>query len=526
MNPNPLIKADFPDPDVIRVDDTYYMVSTTMHFMPGCVILRSYNLTDWEILTHVYEALEETDKECLREGQCAYGQGMWAASLRYHQGIFYICFVANDTGKTYLYRSPEITGPWKKSEIEGFYHDSSLLFDDDGRIYLAYGNRQIYIIELNEDLTKPKTGGFHQMVVEDTEDVRLGYEGTHFYKIKGKYYLFFIHWGRADEARRTQACYVADRIEGPYRGGDVLDDDRGYHNQGVAQGGIVDTPEGDWYGILFQDSGAVGRIPVLVPVEWRGDFPVFGVEGRVPRDIACLDNRPGYSYEPVYGGDDFSYEPDAQGNIHLKPWWEWNHIPEPALWRISREKRALELTTGGLCNNVSQAVNTLTQRLMYPGSEVTVTVEGGRLKDGDIAGLCLLQGDYALAGLRREHGRYAAVLLARPGEKENAMAQPADETVGEELARVSLTGPEVTLRVRADFGEMRDMAQFFLQTEEGWRPLGDKIKLHFKLDHFCGCRAGLCCYATEEAGGTAAFTRFTHTIWQAGEGPETLADGT
>lgn len=512
MNPNPLIKADFPDPDVIRVGDTYYMASTTMHFMPGCVILRSYNLTDWEILTHVYEVLEETDEESLRNGRCAYGQGMWAPSLRYHDGIFYICFASNDTGKTYLYRSREITGPWEKNEIEGFYHDGSLLFDDDGKVYMAYGNRQIHIIELKKDLSGPEPGGFHQIVVEDTDEVRLGYEGTHFYKINGKYYLFFIHWGKAPDARRTQACYVAGQIGGPYRGGDVLDDDRGYHNQGVAQGGIVDTPSGDWYGILFQDSGAVGRIPVLVPVMWQDDFPVFGREGKVPENIVCEDNRPGYSYEPVYGGDDFSYIPDRDGKISLHPRWEWNHIPDSSLWRIRPEKGVLELTAGAPCRNVNQAVNTLTQRLMYPGSEVTVTIEGSGLKRGDMAGLCLLQGDYAGVALRRGENGYEAVLFVRPCERENQMAQSADDTAPEECEKISLSGPELRVRLRADFEEMRDTARFYVGTAQGWRPLGGELRMYFKLDHFCGCRAGLFCYAAGEPGGRAAFSRFTHTV--------------
>lgn len=96
---NPVLPLDYPDPDVIRVDDTYYMVSTTMHFMPGCVILRSYNLADWEIYSYVYETLELTDQECLKNGKNAYGQGMWAATLRYEKGMFYLIFVANDTGK-------------------------------------------------------------------------------------------------------------------------------------------------------------------------------------------------------------------------------------------------------------------------------------------------------------------------------------------------------------------------------------------------------------------------------------------
>ena len=162
---NPVLPLDYPDPDVIRVDDTYYMVSTTMHFMPGCVILRSYNLADWEIYSYVYETLELTDQECLKNGKNAYGQGMWAATLRYEKGMFYLIFVANDTGKTYLFRAPDLKGAWQKNEIEGFYHDCSLLFDE-GRAFLAYGNRQIYVMELNEEMTAPKEGGLHKLLVD------------------------------------------------------------------------------------------------------------------------------------------------------------------------------------------------------------------------------------------------------------------------------------------------------------------------------------------------------------------------
>ena len=237
---NPVLPLDYPDPDVIRVDDTYYMVSTTVHFMPGCVILRSYNLADWEIYSYVYETLELTDKECLKNGKNAYGQGMWAATLRYEKGMFYLIFVANDTGKTYLFRAPDLKGPWQKNEIEGFYHDCSLLFDE-GRAFLAYGNRQIYVMELNEEMTAPMEGGLHKLLVLYLDEVYLGYEGTHWYKINGKYYLFFIHYRKGDNTRRSQACYVSDSLAGPYTGGEVLDTDGGYCNQGVAQGGILST---------------------------------------------------------------------------------------------------------------------------------------------------------------------------------------------------------------------------------------------------------------------------------------------
>ena len=272
---NPILRMDFPDPDVIFVDGVYYMISTTMHFLPGGQILRSYDLLAWEHAAYVFDYLDGTDAQKLSSGKYIYGKGMWAASLRYHKGIFYVVFVCNDTQKTYLYRAEKVDGPWRKSEIEGFYHDCSLLFDDDGRTYIVYGNRQIYLTELNEDLTGPKEGGLSRLIVSDSGETRLGFEGSHLYKINGRYYLFFIH-SLKERWRRVEACFSSDSLEGEFTGGDILNDDMGFRDSGVAQGGIVCGVDGIWNAILFQDSGAVGRIPVVVPVIWDGKKIVFG----------------------------------------------------------------------------------------------------------------------------------------------------------------------------------------------------------------------------------------------------------
>ena len=242
---NPITGLDYPDPDVIRVDDTYYMVSTTMHFVPGCEILRSYDLVHWEHLSYVYERLDSTEEQRLVGEKNCYGKGMWAASLRYHKGMYYICFVANDTGKTYLYTADNIEGPWEKRIIEGFYHDCSLLFEDD-HVYIVSGNRNIRLQELKKDLSGPKEGGLDRILVSDSRNPGLGFEGSHFYKIDGMYYLFLIH-SLPDRWMRTQACYVSDSLTGEFKGGDVLCDTMGYCGQGVAQGGIVDTPDHKWY---------------------------------------------------------------------------------------------------------------------------------------------------------------------------------------------------------------------------------------------------------------------------------------
>ena len=266
-----IICSDFPDLDVIRVDDVYYMVSTTMHFMPGCVILRSYNLKDWEFCSYVYDELEKTEKQNLADNHGIYGKGMWAASLRYDNGTFYIAFVANDTHKTYLYRSESIEGPWKTTEIQGFFHDLSLLFDYDENgkrhVFLVHGNCDLRLTELEDDFSAPKKGGIDKIIIQDDrEKVDLGYEGSHFYKINGKYYIFCIH--KEKNQMRSEACFYSDKIEGPYTGGQVLCADYDDWNSGAAQGGVVQAVDGSWYSILFQDHGALGRIPILIPVDF------------------------------------------------------------------------------------------------------------------------------------------------------------------------------------------------------------------------------------------------------------------
>lgn len=508
---NPILYTDYPDPDIIRVGDTYYMVSTTMHFMPGGVILRSYDLVHWEIASYVYETLDDTPGQRLADDKGIYGKGMWAASIRYHKGTFYVCFVANDTGKTYLYMSDRIEGPWKKSYIEGFFHDNSILFDDDGRVYIAYGNREIYITELNEDLTAPKEGGLHRMAIKDTGDVILGYEGAHFYKINGKYYLFFIHWPKG--GLRTEACFCADSLLGEFTGGDVLSYDLDGIRSGVAQGGIVDTSEGDWYSIMFQDHGAVGRIPVLVPVTWENDFPVFG-GGIAPKTLAVKSNKPEYEYEPLWCDDDFTYPFDANRNIKLKNPWQWNHNPDNALWSVTEKPGTLRIRSGKLSTNLVQAVNTLTQRTIGPQCAAEITLCGRELKDGDYAGLCTLQGDYGFIAMTKEDGQTYLVMAEKAPTEGYAGMGSVNTEPAKIVAKIPMETDTVTLRAVCRLTPT-DTAEFFFAsgidgTEPKFKKLGDTHKLYFKLDHFVGCRFGLFLFSTKETGGMAEFSKFRY----------------
>ncbi len=488
MGENPITGMDFPDMDVIRVDDTYYMVSTTMYFMPGGVILRSYDLIHWEYCTRIYDVLEDTPRQRLEDGD-AYGAGMWAATLRYHKGTFYVVFVANDTHKTYLYRAENIEGPWRKSIIEGFYHDSSLLFDDDDRVYLVYGNKEIWLVELNSELTAAKEGGLCRMIADSGESSYLGYEGSHLYKINSKYYLFMIH-SRKDRWRRVETCLMSDSLTGDFTGGIVMDDDMGRTDAGVAQGAIVDTPDGRWFALLFQDSGAVGRIPMLMPMSWEDDLPVLGLDGKIPQQVCNLSTRPGHVYAPLWGSDDFAAP-------CLKPWWEWNHIPQLDLVQLG--DGALRIRTGKVSQALTAVPNILTQRAVMPACAAEVTLDASALQVGDMAGLCVLQSCWGAIGLSKGADGHCLVLQTR---------NRADAPEGVERASLPWAEPTVRLRIEMHFSPERDVARFFYQSEAGWQPLGEAHELFFLLEHFTGNRFGLFAWSRQQAGGEACFSRF------------------
>jgi len=490
----PFIYSDFPDPDIIRVGNTYYMASTTMHFMPGCSILRSNDLKNWELVSQVYDTLEDTPGHKL-DGASIYGQGMWAPSLRFKDGTFFLLFAANDTRKTYLFTASDPTGEWQKSFVEGFYHDASLFFDEDGRNYLVYGNKTINLIELKEDLSGPLPSGRQRVLVEDTGDVILGYEGAHFQKVNGTYYLFLINWPRTGTNRRTASCFKSETLDGEFEGRVIIDEDLNFHNQGVAQGGMVDTPDGHWYLFMFQDRGAVGRVSILLPMEFSEGFPSVKAQNQAP--ILETSNQ-----SLTLNGSDLS--------APLKPYWHFNHRPDTSLFNL---ETGYEVTTGKLAQNLTQASNTLCQRAVGPKSGATVTVDGSQMKDGDYAGLCVLQGSYGAIALLKEKGAYYLVTMERPVDYEATMGRVWDDNPPVIYTKSLLDNPVATVQIQGDFEDLKDEATFFYQGKQ----VGPPHKLAFKLDHFTGCRYGLFYYSTEEAGGKVNFTDFKYDLTLKGQ---------
>jgi beta-xylosidase len=392
---NPIIWADVPDPAVIRVGDTYYMSSTTMHMSPGLPIMKSRNLVNWQLVGYAYDTLADNDALTLQNGRKAYGAGSWASSLRYHNGTFYVSTFSRTTGKTHVYMTKDIEkGPWKEASFAPALHDNSLFFDDDGRVYMVHGGGDIRLTELTANASAIKSGGVDQVIIHNASEVAgsnvgLPAEGSHLRKINGKYYLMTITWPR--RGMRTALIHRADNITGPYEGKVALQD------QGVAQGGLIDTPKGNWYALLFQDYGAVGRIPYLVPVKWQDSWPVLGEEGKVPEKLDIPADEDDIS--GIVSSDEFDRQPGRPG---LPLAWQWNHNPDNKHWSLTKRSGALRLTTGRVDADLLHARNTLTQRTFGPESSAKTAIDVTKMKDGDVAGLCVLQKKYGFVGVKME----------------------------------------------------------------------------------------------------------------------------
>jgi beta-xylosidase len=490
---NPLIWSDFPDPDLIRVGEVYYMVSTSMHTMPGCPIMKSLDLVNWEMVNYVYDRFEDNDAHNLMDGQGIYGQGSWAASLRYHKGTFYVCFNCNDMDRFYIYQTQDIeNGTWERTVIEEFLHDPALIFDE-GKPYIIYGCGDIRIIELTKDLAGIKPGGINQLLLESKkENMALRCEGCHAYKINGQYYLLFIEWPEDGHQRRRQICYRSDKLLGSYQRKVILDDDMDYYNQGVAQGAIVDTTNGEWFAIMMQDHGAVGRIPILMPVKWTDGWPILGVKGKVPFKVEVpLTAVP---TKPYVSSDEFDYQEDK---LDLN--WQWNHNPDNKLWSLKERPGYLRLKTGSLTNSVLLARNTITQRTEGPDCTASTLMNISNMKAGDYAGMIALQDKFAAVGVKAgQNSKNYLTLSVNVGNG-------GEKVVEEKLFKGSL----IYLRINFDFVNNVDLARFYYSINgEEWFQVGNQVKLEWTMKHFMGCRIGLFNYAGLESGGYVDFDYF------------------
>jgi len=470
---NPILFADYSDPDVIRDGTHYYLIASTFHFVPGIPILESTNLVNWKIIGHVVKRLEMDPRYNLTDGD-EYGGGIWAPAIRKHNGVFYVYFPTPNEG-IFVSTASKITGPWSVPMAviaQAGLEDPCPFWDDDGNAYLIHSRKgagPLILHRMSADGKKVLDDG--KVIVEDHENLPT-LEGPKFYKRNGYYYIFAPFGG---VSVGSQVVLRSRNIWGPYDRRVVLVQGATQIN-GPHQGGYVETPKGEGWFVHFQSRGGHGRIVHLEPVRWENDWPVMGepAAGQSSGEPVASGPIPDYArdvaYERPQTSDDFN-------SGSLGPQWEWNHNPVDDHWSLTARPGYLRLIPGSASDLLS-ARNTLTQCMQDDSFQFTAKVDLAAMKSGVHAGLAMFE---KMAG---------GLEVVQQGEERKILFFHAQDRI----AGPALSQSTVQLRVRVD----GDQARYFFSTDDGqsFQALGDSTKIQFSW--WKGSRPSLFAYTTQE----------------------------
>ena len=510
---NPLFYDEFSDPDIIRVGEDYYLAGTTMHSVPGLVVLHSKDLVNWEFSSYCFDRFDDSDDFNLRNGKEAYGQGIWAPAIRYHNGKFYIFSNINGHGLQ-VFISDSAKGPWKHHQIKGDIYDLSVLFDDDGKIYAIHKYGNVTVTELKPDLSGPVEGSSKVVIPEGNA---MG-EGHHIYKINGMYYILSADYspmGRMQCARSKsiwgpyETCVISERESFGYSaawtvgnvglGRPVPEDGFVFKNNPakdtrlscatIHQGGIVEAPDGKWWGVSMQDFNAVGRTVCLSPITWVDGWPYFGLEknlGRSPRTWFKPNDAVKTPIATYDRCDDFSGKT-------FKPVWQWSHNPNDKMWSLNKERKGWLRLHAIPAKQLLWAKNSLTQRAMGPVSYTSVKLDASRLKIGDETGLGAINMPYASLGVVKTDKGLALRCY--------------DQNTNKEVIK-SLDKKVVWLRLWGDYDKSQLQYAYSLDGKN-WENIGEQILSPYQLKTFQGVRVALYAFnKNEQNGGVADFDDF------------------
>ncbi|WP_245583760.1 discoidin domain-containing protein [Paenibacillus terrigena] len=488
---NPIMWGDYPDNDVIRVGDTYYMASTSMHVFPGAPIMSSKDLVNWQYESYAVERMEG-DMYDLENGLQAYDEGVWGASLRYNKnnGKFYYLFSVNrDTA--YMCIADNIKGPWTKYKLSDELYDAGLLFDDNGKIYVTHGQSEIWLSEL--EIVNEETGEVAIVSKKEQGASRNGKmiynyggyaEGLHPYKIDDYYYILSTPvWNKG--SKKEIAIRTKDLANGPYEVKDIMTSFMNFTGNGVHQGGMVDVPQEDgtseWWMIIFQDRGKLGRVPTLQPVNWKDGWPYLGqFDGEKAVVTLKKPNIPGLgTTEPTVPATSDDFNSDKLG---LQ--WQWNHNPDIDKWSLTENPGHMRIKTSSVTNSLTFARNTLTQRVIGPDSTGTVKMDISHMADGDQAGLSVIQRNSNYIGIKNEDGKKRIVV-------QDLWTEQASIDLPEGTTNIWFRATTPRFEYRTEFSYSLDGVSF--------TRLGGRYDMRYGT--YVGMRFGIFNYATKALGG-------------------------
>lgn len=445
---NPPLYADFPDPDIIRVDDDFYMVSTTFVNSPGLAVLHSKDLVNWTTIGNVVDRLQGHPGYDMIGGPL-YRNGNFAPSIRHHDGTYYVAVQPNGTGQgLQIYHTQDPAGDWQLNQLNGGAFDPGLFFNDDGTPYVIYGGawqNNITIRQLNSNLDA-FVGG--EQVIHNAG---FGLEGAHVIKRDEYYYMF--------SSRPGQLAMYVSRSTNLFSGWTTMPSINDGSGSGH-QGGVVQLEDGDWYGFAMLDSGPIGRVTNISPITWENDWPVWGNGNVIPDDAP----------KPIQGQQIVVHprSTDFDGP-KLPPDYRWNHNPDNSRWSLTDRPGYLRLMPT-VAPDFWNARNTLTYKGFGPSSQAVVEMDISNLETGDTAGLGMLGKGLATLAVRRLAGGEAQLVLSTGSATANSgpMTEQATAALG--------AANTVYLLLRMDFQQNLGQTAFSVDGTN-WNTIGNSFPL-------------------------------------------------
>jgi len=401
---NPILYADYSDPDVIRVNEDFYLVSSSFNCMPGIPVLHSQDLVNWRIINHVYDKLplEKYNKP-------EHGSGCWAPAIRYHNKSFYVYFCTPHDG-LFMASTEDPTGIWTLHHIEKveLWEDPCPFWDNDGNAYLVRSKvcgNELYLHKMSRDGKKILDNG--KLIYKDVSQPTI--EGPKFLKKDGFYYILAPAGGVPEG---WQTVLRSKNIYGPYETKIILHQGNTNIN-GPHQGGMVELKSGEWWFMHFQDRDFYGRIVHLQPVNWEDGWPMIGVDtngdgiGEPVEEFRKPDVGKQHAIEVPQTSDEFN-----ESFLGLP--WQWHANPDKSWFSLTENPGYIRLfciknnTQNG---NLWFVPNLLLQKFSLPEFTITTKIDADKLQEGDRCGLLVMGRRWGGISISKTDGKFRLDML-------------------------------------------------------------------------------------------------------------------